>query len=62
MVLLTIISLCFQDEENIVPSWELRVEGRLIEEVLSVYIVHGCLNLLFKSHDSSVITVHKCKL
>lgn len=25
--------LCLQDEENIVPSWELRVEGRLLEEV-----------------------------
>lgn len=25
---------CFQDEENIVPSWELRVEGRLLEEVM----------------------------
>lgn len=29
---------CFQDEENIVPSWELRVEGRLLEEVIFMAI------------------------
>ena len=29
---------CFQDEENIVPSWELRVEGRLLEEVMFMAI------------------------
>lgn len=29
---------CFQDEENVVPSWELRVEGRLLEEVMFMAI------------------------
>ena len=29
---------CFQDEDNIVPSWELRVEGRLLEEVMFMAI------------------------
>ena len=32
--------MCFQDEENIVPSWELRVEGRLIEEVKIGIIIY----------------------
>ena len=37
-VIIIHVPLHFQDEENIVPSWELRVEGRVLEEVMSEYM------------------------
>ena len=47
-------SLCFQEGEESVPSWELRVEGRLLEDVsthnmFSVNCIVLCLSFYSKS-------------
>jgi len=46
-IVLTSTCACCQDGEESVASWELRVEGRLMEEVTStlVNVLHSCMFL-----------------